>query len=310
MESSRRELLNACMRHDEWGTNSRHLSPYMLLCLLFCAFVLLIQSSSIFPYTDVPPVCEFFVIVHTAKTGLLRCCLYTPSVTVDRRQQNRINSWKPFVWGFTQRSVDNGLHRSILNLCIHSLSLTFFEFSGRPPGFTPLPPSGGRTRWRLPLLVLPRWHDSRCKRLSVDSAWLKSERFLNGPPGVSRLVERDPPIFVCSEHILVLTFDRWNLVLQDRPIYDKHLHLVHDRAYVYEKHDLAKNDHGFLWIASWCISFPNYGTDSFFSGAFPYLWPWGLPFLITYSWIERRSNVYSMKPLLATVSFKRCPHVQ
>ena len=50
---------------------------------------------------------------------------------------------------------------------------------------------------------------------------------------------------------------------------------------------------------------------SFFSGVFPYLWPWGRPFLIMYSGIERRSNVYFfMKPRLATVSCKRCPQVQ
>ena len=29
-----------------------------------------------FPYIHFSPVCEFLVIVHTAKTGLLRCCLY------------------------------------------------------------------------------------------------------------------------------------------------------------------------------------------------------------------------------------------
>ena len=48
----------------------------MLLCLLFCAFVSSFQSSSMFPYIDFSTVCEFLVIVHTAKTGLLRCCLY------------------------------------------------------------------------------------------------------------------------------------------------------------------------------------------------------------------------------------------
>ena len=42
------------------------------------------------PHIHFSPVCEFltdFVDSHTAKTGLLRCCLYTPpSVTVDCRQ--------------------------------------------------------------------------------------------------------------------------------------------------------------------------------------------------------------------------------
>ena len=78
-----------------------------------------IQSSSMFPYVDFSLVCEFFVIVHTAKTGLLRCCLHTPwrwqqtAVSCKRSicnkiENNKINSWKPFVWGFTQRSNTTG----------------------------------------------------------------------------------------------------------------------------------------------------------------------------------------------------------
>ena len=53
----------------------------MLLCLLFC-FVSLIQSSSVFPRIHFSPVSEFLVLVHTAKTGLLRCCLYNFSGVV------------------------------------------------------------------------------------------------------------------------------------------------------------------------------------------------------------------------------------
>ena len=54
----------------------------MLLCLLFCTFVSLFQSSSVFPRIHFSHVREFLVIVHTAhfciaKKGLLRCCLYT-----------------------------------------------------------------------------------------------------------------------------------------------------------------------------------------------------------------------------------------
>ena len=54
----------------------------MLLCLSLC-FVSLIQSSSVYPRIHFSPVCEFLVIVHTAKTGLLRCCLCSnpPSTT-------------------------------------------------------------------------------------------------------------------------------------------------------------------------------------------------------------------------------------
>ena len=46
-------------------------------------------------------------------------------------------------------------------------------------------------------------------------------------------------------------------------------------------------------------------------GFFPYVWPWGLPFLMAYSGSERRSLVFLTKPRLASVSFcKKCPHVQ
>ena len=51
----------------------------MFLCLSLC-FVSLIQSPSVFARIHFSPVCEFladFVDSHTAKTGLLRCCLYT-----------------------------------------------------------------------------------------------------------------------------------------------------------------------------------------------------------------------------------------
>ena len=61
---------------------------------------------------------------------------------------------------------------------------------------------------------------------------------------VSRLIRDRSTNFVCNESILILTFDWWNLVLQDRPIQGKHLHLDHVRAYIYENHDLARNDHG------------------------------------------------------------------
>ena len=44
---------------------------------------------------------------------------------------------------------------------------------------------------------------------------------------------------------------------------------------------------------------------------FPYLWPWGLPFLMTYSGSERRSIVYLPNFRSTSVSFwQKCPHVQ
>ena len=79
-----------------------------------------------------------------------------PTAAVNESICNKIEkSWNPFVWGFTQRSNHNGLHRSIMNLCMRPLHSTFFEFLWWPPGSIPLPPSGRRTRWRLLFLVLP-----------------------------------------------------------------------------------------------------------------------------------------------------------
>ena len=106
----------------------------MLLCLLFCAFVSQFQSSSMFPKIDFSPVCEFLVNVHTAKTGLLKCCLYTSR----RLQQTAVSckrsicKKKKFVKAvrlrFYPKIEHNELCRSIINLCMHPLSSTFFEF--------------------------------------------------------------------------------------------------------------------------------------------------------------------------------------
>ena len=55
---------------------------------------------------------------------------------------------------------------------------------------------------------------------------------------------------LCGESVLPLTLGRCDLVLQDRPIQDKHLHLDHVRACIYENQDLAGNDRGSLRISS------------------------------------------------------------
>ena len=129
-----------------------------------------------------------------------------------------------------------------MNLCMHPLSSTFSIFLGRPPKSTPLPPSGRRTRWRLP------YFQYGMGLSCLQTFWGRSTNS------------------VCNENILVLnTSDRWNLVLQDRPIHDKRLHFDHVRAYVYEKHDLARNDHGSLWTLFRCICFSNHGPDDILS---------------------------------------------
>ena len=65
--------------------------------------------------------------------------------------------------------------------------------------------------------------------------------------------------FVCSENILILT-------LQDRPIFRQTSSSRSCSRHGFtKKHDLARNDHGSLWIFSWCISFSNYGPDDILS---------------------------------------------
>ena len=68
--------------------------------------------------------------------------------------------------------------------------------------------------------------------------------------------------FVCNENILIWTFDRWNLVLQGRPIWYKHLHLDHVRTYIYENHGLEKRS----WIpVNFLLIHLFYGPDDILS---------------------------------------------
>ena len=75
---------------------------------------------------------------HTAKTGLLRCCLYTPrrlqqtAVSCKRSNCNKIGNKKnKFVkvvrLKFYPKTEHNGFLRSIISLCMHPHLSTFFE---------------------------------------------------------------------------------------------------------------------------------------------------------------------------------------
>ena len=75
------------------GINCAHMFPECFRSLHTLLGFALYFMSSIFNYCrcnhllNFWPVREFLVEIHTAKTGLLRCCLYTsPSVAADRRQ--------------------------------------------------------------------------------------------------------------------------------------------------------------------------------------------------------------------------------
>ena len=151
-----------------------------------------------------------FCIFCIAKTGPLRCCLYTlrrlqwTAVSCKRSSCNEIR-WifflKTIFGGFRQSTVNNGSPRSFPKLC---LSLPWHsEFLGRPPGFLPLPPSKRRTRCWSPLFVIPVRNGidlvspaSWCERFNVDNAWLKSERFLIGWVSVPDLLKEIHQLFL------------------------------------------------------------------------------------------------------------------
>ena len=92
------------------------------------------------------------------ENGLVRCCLYTSrrlqqtAVSCKRSCCNKIKKLESrHVWGFVQRRQTTGL--SVLSCrfarkLIRGLS---FFLSWAPQRIAPLPPSGGRTRWLVPL---------------------------------------------------------------------------------------------------------------------------------------------------------------
>ena len=89
---------------------------------------------------------EFLVEIHIAKTGLLRCCLYTPRrlqqtavsckrSNCNKMENNKINSWKPLVWGFVQRRqtrVFTVLSCRFACILIYRLSLNYHELHQEP----------------------------------------------------------------------------------------------------------------------------------------------------------------------------------
>ena len=95
------------------GINYAHTTPNCfkslrtLLLDFALYFVLLIQLLSMFPHIHFSPVCEFLVTVHTAKTGLLRCCIYTlrrlqqTDVSCKRSNCNK-NLESRHVWCFSK----------------------------------------------------------------------------------------------------------------------------------------------------------------------------------------------------------------
>ena len=74
---------------------------------------------------------------------------------------------------FYPKTEHNGFPCSIISICMHPHLSTFFELLWTPPGITPLPPTGRRTRW-----------NSACESETTKepSTWEQTERkYISGP---------------------------------------------------------------------------------------------------------------------------------
>ena len=98
---------------------------------------------------------------------------------------------------------------------------------------------------------------------------------------------------VCVENILIPSCNERNLCLQDCPIWYTLSSRFCSSMDVWNSGSLKKRS----WIplkSFWMHLFFKLwdGWYSFVNGVFPYLWPWGRPFLITYSWKLTESPMY------------------
>ena len=173
------------------------MSFHMLLGLSLCVpRSLVVNAPNLFTFW---PVREFLVEIHTAKTGLLRCCLDTPrrlqQTAVSYKRSNcssietkKTNSWKSFVWGFNQRRNTTGFSVQPCRfacILIYRLSLNYYELHQESLHCHQLEEELDdwcHCRYFQNGMGLScRSPDSWCKRFNVDNASLKSERFLHGP---------------------------------------------------------------------------------------------------------------------------------
>ena len=185
-----------------------HVKHVVVLVALY-AFVSSFQSSSMFPKNWLLPVLEFLVIVHTAKTGLLRCCLlHTPLVTVDRRQQvNDLSATKkkivkairlrfypkicrPRVAPFYHKSLHASSFMDFLWILRKTTRIHSIATKWRKNSMTVAVAGTSSMAWAWVVVL---------QILGVNGlVWttlgFKSERFLNGPPVFPDLLREIPPI--------------------------------------------------------------------------------------------------------------------
>ena len=92
-----------------------------------------------------------FCVVFTPPVGYSR----PPSAVNDRSVTKKNEFLKAMCLRFSPKFCKQRVAPFDRKPLLATSFLTFFEFLGRPPGFSPLPPGGGRTRCRSPFLVLP-----------------------------------------------------------------------------------------------------------------------------------------------------------
>ena len=133
-----------------------------------------------------------------------------------------------------------------------------------PPWIAPLPPTGGRTRWLVPILILPEWHWPWVvvhQILGVDGVMWTTRRWTQNDSSMVQMFwnywEKSTNSF-CIESILLASYDGWILFALVHPSWHRSLHLDHGRVEMHEIQDRSQNDGGSLENASWCISFSNY----------------------------------------------------
>ena len=147
MEEVGRESHNVRMRHGDddetnkaqtWATVWSIMYARSLCIRVTDSIVVNVPTDSLFTCMWIP--CSFCRFSHCENGSFELLSLNHPSVTVDRRQlwtihlqQNReqkINSWKPFVWGFTRTPNTTGFPDvSYIFACVrfHRLSLNSYE---------------------------------------------------------------------------------------------------------------------------------------------------------------------------------------
>ena len=142
--------------HTLWGF-SLYTSCHQFNCCRCTKFIQILTC------TRIPWNCS-----HCEK-GLLKCCLYTPrrlqqtAVSCKRSNCNKIENIKKNreCRSSVVLSKDGKQRVSpFYHVALHVSSFVDFHlnFLWAPPGIAPLPPTGGRTRWLVPVLILPEWH--------------------------------------------------------------------------------------------------------------------------------------------------------